>query len=83
MIDLPGRTLLPGLIEAHAHIFLHPHNETVWNDQVLKETLAYRTILAVRHCEAQLMSGFTSVRDLGTEGADARTCPFSRPSTRA
>jgi imidazolonepropionase-like amidohydrolase len=70
VIDLPGMTLLPGLIEGHSHIFLHPYNETVWNDQVLKETLAYRTILAVRHCEDTLLAGFTSMRDLGTEGAE-------------
>lgn len=70
VVDLPGETLLPGLIEAHAHIFLHPYNETTWNDQVIKETPAYRTIRAVRHCESLLMAGFTSVRDLGTEGVD-------------
>lgn len=69
VIDLPGTTLLPGLIDAHSHVYLHPYNETTWNDQVLKETLAYRTILAVRHCEATLMAGFTALRDLGTEGA--------------
>ncbi|HXO99230.1 MAG TPA: hypothetical protein VN813_01950, partial [Luteibacter sp.] len=43
-IDLPGTTLLPGLIDAHSHVFLHPYNETLWNDQVLKETLAFRTV---------------------------------------
>jgi imidazolonepropionase-like amidohydrolase len=69
-VSLPGLTLLPGLIEGHAHIFLHPYNETLWNDQVLKEPLAYRTILAVLHCERTLMAGFTTLRDLGTEGAD-------------
>jgi imidazolonepropionase-like amidohydrolase len=68
-IDLPGMTLLPGLIEAHTHIFLHAYNETLWNDQVLKESEAYRTIEAVRHCEATLLAGFTTIRDLGTEGA--------------
>ncbi|MCX6550296.1 MAG: amidohydrolase family protein [Acidobacteria bacterium] len=70
IIDLPGTTLLPGLIDAHSHIYLHPYNETLWNDQVMKETLAYRTIAAVLHCEATLLSGFTALRDLGTEGAE-------------
>jgi imidazolonepropionase-like amidohydrolase len=68
-VDLPGTTLLPGLIEAHTHIFLHAYNETTWNDQVLKESEAYRTIEAVRHCEKTLLAGFTTIRDLGTEGA--------------
>ncbi len=68
-IDLPGMTLLPGLIDAHSHIFLHPYNETPWNDQVLKEPLAYRVIAAVLHCERTLLAGFTTLRDLGTEGA--------------
>ena len=68
-IDLPGTTMLPGLIDAHSHIFLHPYNETLWNDQVLKETLPYRTIEAVQHVRATLMAGFTALRDLGTEGA--------------
>jgi imidazolonepropionase-like amidohydrolase len=69
VIDLPGTTLLPGLIDAHSHIFLHPYNETLWNDQVLKEALAYRTIAAVIHCDRTLKAGFTTLRDLGTEGA--------------
>jgi len=68
-VELPGMTLLPGLIDAHSHIFLHPYNETLWNDQVLKEPAAYRTIAAVLHCERTLMAGFTTLRDLGTEGA--------------
>jgi imidazolonepropionase-like amidohydrolase len=68
-LDLPGMTLLPGLIDAHSHIFLHPYNETLWDDQVLKEPVAYRTIAAVLHCERTLMAGFTTLRDLGTEGA--------------
>jgi imidazolonepropionase-like amidohydrolase len=68
-IELPGTTLLPGLIDAHSHIFLHPYNETLWNDQVLKETLPFRTIEAVQHARDTLMSGFTALRDLGTEGA--------------
>ena len=69
VVELPGMTLLPGLIEAHTHIFLHAYNETPWNDQVLKEPEAYRTIEAVKHCEQTLLAGFTTLRDLGTEGA--------------
>lgn len=68
-IELPGTTLLPGLIDAHAHLFLHPYNETLWGDQVLKESLPYRTIEAVQHARATLMAGVTALRDLGTEGA--------------
>jgi imidazolonepropionase-like amidohydrolase len=68
-IELPGTTLLPGLIDAHSHIFLHPYNEMLWNDQVLKESQAYRTIEAVQHVHDTLMAGFTALRDLGTEGA--------------
>ncbi len=62
-------TLLPGLIEGHSHLFLHPYNEVSWNDQVLKESRAERTARAVTHAEATLMAGFTTMRDLGTEGA--------------
>ncbi len=69
VIDLPGTTLLPGLIDAHSHIFLHPYNETSWTDQVLKEPLAYRTVEAVNHVRDTLLAGFTVLRDLGTEGA--------------
>jgi imidazolonepropionase-like amidohydrolase len=69
VVELPGRTLMPGLIELHTHLFLHPYNETLWDDQVLKEDTPFRTIEAVKHAEATLMSGFTSARDLGTEGA--------------
>jgi len=69
VIDLPGETLTPGLIEGHSHIFLHPYNETKWDDQVLHEPLALRTARAVVHVEKTLMAGFTTERDLGTEGA--------------
>lgn len=68
-IDLPGTTLLPGLIEGHAHLLLHPYNETSWNDQVLKESSAERAIRAAVHAERTLKAGFTTVRDLGSEGA--------------
>lgn len=69
VIELKGTTLLPGFIEGHSHLFLHPYNETSWNDQVLKESRAERTARAVNHAKATLMAGFTTVRDLGTEGA--------------
>lgn len=69
VINLKGMTLLPGLIDAHSHILLHPYNETTWNDQVLKEPLALRTARAVVHAERTLRAGFTTLRDLGTEGA--------------
>ena len=69
ILDLKGMTLLPGLIEGHSHLFLHPYNETSWNDQVLTESRAERTARAVNHARATLMAGFTIVRDLGTEGA--------------
>lgn len=68
-IDLPDATLLPGLIEGHSHLFLHPYNETNWDDQVLHEPLALRTARAVTAARATLLAGFTTVRDLGTEGA--------------
>ncbi|PIQ21773.1 MAG: amidohydrolase [Cytophagales bacterium CG18_big_fil_WC_8_21_14_2_50_42_9] len=69
IIDLKGKTLLPGLIEGHSHLFLHPYNETSWNDQVLKESRPERTARATVHARQTLLAGFTTVRDLGTEGA--------------
>lgn len=69
IIELSGTTLLPGFIEGHSHLFLHPYNETSWDDQVLRESRAERTARAVNHAKATLMAGFTTVRDLGTEGA--------------
>ena len=68
-IALPGTTLLPGFIEGHTHLFLHPYDETSWNDQVLREPLSLRTARAVNHARATLEAGFTTARDLGTEGA--------------
>jgi imidazolonepropionase-like amidohydrolase len=68
IIDLHGATLLPGLIEGHSHLFLHPYNETPWDDQVLKESRAERTARAVVHARQTLLAGFTTTRDLGTEG---------------
>lgn len=69
IIEMKGCTLLPGLIEGHSHLFLHPYNETPWNDQVLKESRAERIARATVHAKNTLMAGFTTVRDLGTEGA--------------
>jgi imidazolonepropionase-like amidohydrolase len=68
-IELPGTTLIPGLIEGHSHLFLHPYNEATWDDQVLREPLGQRMVQAVAHAEATLRAGITTVRDLGTEGA--------------
>ena len=69
-IDLGDATLLPGLIEGHSHLLLHPYNETSWDDQVMKEPRALRVARATVHAERTLLAGFTTVRDLGTEGAD-------------
>lgn len=69
VIDLPNTTLMPGLIEAHSHILLHPYSETVWNDQVAREALSLRVARATNHLRNELMAGFTTLRDLGTEGA--------------
>jgi imidazolonepropionase-like amidohydrolase len=68
-LKLAGQTLLPGLIEGHSHLLLHPYNETSWNDQVLREPAAYRVARAVNHARATLVAGITTVRDLGSEGA--------------
>ena len=68
-LDLPGLTLLPGLIEGHSHLLLHPYNETPWNDQVLLESQALRVARATVHAQRTLLAGFTTARDLGTEGA--------------
>jgi imidazolonepropionase-like amidohydrolase len=68
-ISLPGTTLLPGLIEGHSHLLLHPYDEAAWSDQVLHEPLALRIARATNHARETLRAGFTTVRDLGTEGA--------------
>ena len=69
VIDLPGMTVMPGMIEGHSHLFLHPYNEALWDKQVLNEPLALRTARAVVQAERTLRAGFTTERDLGTEGA--------------
>jgi len=69
VIDLSGLTLLPGLIDAHSHVLLHPYSETIWNDQVAREALSLRVARATNHLRNTLLAGFTTIRDLGTEGA--------------
>jgi imidazolonepropionase-like amidohydrolase len=69
VIDLPLMTLMPGLIDAHSHVLLHPYSETVWNDQVAREALSLRVARATNHLRNTLLAGFTTIRDLGTEGA--------------
>jgi len=70
IVSLPDLTLLPGLIDAHTHVLLHPYNEATWDDQVLKEPQALRVCRATNHLRSALLSGFTTIRDLGTEGAE-------------
>jgi imidazolonepropionase-like amidohydrolase len=69
VIELAGVTLLPGLFDLHTHVLLHPYDEALWDDQVLKEALALRVCRATNHLRSTLLSGFTTIRDLGTEGA--------------
>ncbi len=78
VIDLPGLSLMPGLMDLHSHLFLHPYNEVSWDDQVLRESEAYRTVRAVRHAEMTLRAGFTTLRDLGTEGAGTADVAIKR-----
>lgn len=70
LVNLTGTTLMPGLIEGHSHLLLHPYNETNWDDQVLREARSLRVARATVHAQKTLLAGFTTVRDLGTEGAD-------------
>ncbi|TDI71609.1 MAG: amidohydrolase family protein [Bacteroidetes bacterium] len=69
IIELPGMTLSPGLIEGHSHVLLHPYDEASWNDQVLKESRTERVARATNHVRNTVMAGFTTIRDLGSEGA--------------
>lgn len=69
-VDLKGTTLMPGMIEGHSHILLHPYDETGWNDQVLVESISERVVRATVHAKNTLMAGFTTIRDLGSEGAE-------------
>ena len=69
VVELPGATLIPGLMDLHSHLLLHPYDETLWDDQVMKESVAYRVARATKSARDTLMAGFTTLRDLGTEGA--------------
>nr|HPN71680.1 amidohydrolase family protein [Saprospiraceae bacterium] len=69
-LNFPEGTLMPGMIEGHAHMLLHPYNETSWNDQILLESQAERSIRGAVHAQKTLFAGFTTVRDLGSEGAE-------------
>lgn len=78
IVDLPGATVIPGLMDLHSHLFLHPYNETLWDDQVLKETPTYRALRAAVQAKATLEAGFTTLRDLGTEGVGAADVPLRK-----
>lgn len=68
VIQVTG-TIMPGMIEGHSHVLLYPYNETLWNDQVLKESPELRAIRGAENATKNLKAGFTTIRDLGSEGA--------------
>ncbi len=69
ILELPGMTVLPGLIDLHSHVLLYPYDQTSWDDQVMRQSAEYRTILATLHAADTVRAGFTTLRDLGSEGA--------------
>ncbi len=78
IVDLPGATVIPGLMDLHSHLLLHPYNEASWDDQVLKEAPDYRVIRATVQTKATLDAGFTTLRELGTEGAGVSDVSLKR-----
>jgi len=78
VVDLPDATVIPGLMDLHSHLFLHPYNETLWDDQVLRESPTYRTLRAAVQAKATLEAGFTTLRDLGTEGVGTADVPLKK-----
>lgn len=68
-IDLRGKCVLPGLVDAHTHVLLHAYSDTPSMNQMRDESLVERIIRATNHCRAALLAGYTTYRDLGTEGA--------------
>ena len=79
-VDLPDATLLPGLIDLHTHLLLHPYDERPWADQVLRDSESFRVARAVGAARRTLEAGFTTVRDLGTEGAGEADAGLRRAS---
>jgi len=69
IIDMPNQTLMPGLIDGYTHLFLHPFTEASWQDQILKESRSERVLRAANNAKSTLMSGVTTIRDMGTLGA--------------
>ena len=81
-IELKGSTLIPGLIEGHSHLFLHPYNEALWDNQVLKQPVGFRMAEAIAHARATLEAGVTTERDLGTEGMSNNDVQLKRAIDR-
>jgi len=77
IMDLGDTTLLPGLIDVHVHLFLHPGAEDL---QTVQESVPQRTILATLAARDDLMAGFTAERDMGTEGAGSADASAVTPS---